>query len=252
MLCGRSSLTAYETYLSMWLDGWLSQRDSDEVWKWMMNKRNRNTHTERDRGVSLRTCVWEIVCQSAVAAVSREPHQTNQDTMISTECQEQQQLTVECVSMCVCLHGSVCVQHLYTGASLCVYVCVCVRVPRQKQRNPNTQSRISINITGCQSTSNNAAVISDNINTSSCGKPEKLPRERAPSEPRPALTIKGNFTTSALRLKSECEVGRLVEFQLSLRLVRSELMRVGGLRGSRTYKHHKDSKSQRSVPMLGI
>lgn len=92
------------------------------------------------------------------------------DAVISTECQEQRQLTGS-VCVCVCLHSWACVQHNYTGASGCVYMCTCVCVCRQKQRNPNTHWRISINITGCQSTSNNAAVIYDNVNTSSCEQP---------------------------------------------------------------------------------
>lgn len=102
-------------------------------------------------------------------------------TLISTECQEQQRLTGS-----VCLGAVWYVCRVITRAFLCVCVHVCL--PHQKQRDPNTHSCMSINITGCQSTSNNAAVIYDNTNMSSYGEPEKP----AMTKREPGLTMKGN------------------------------------------------------------
>lgn len=108
-------------------------------------------------------CAAESAGQRQSRASSNTPMLS--DTMISTECQEQQQLM-----------GSLCVRF---DVSMPSAACLHVRAhwPHQKQRNPNTHPCISINITGCQSTSNNAAVIYDNTNRSSCGEP----REKAPS-----------------------------------------------------------------------
>lgn len=100
--------------------------------------------------------------------------------LISTECQEQQRLTGS-----VHLGAVWYVCGVITRAFLCVCVHVCL--PHQKQRDPNTHSCMSINITGCQSTSNNAAVIYDNTNTSSYGEPEKP----ATTKRQPSLTVKG-------------------------------------------------------------
>jgi len=98
----------------------------------------------------------------------------------------------------VCAHtaGFMC-SMITTGASQCVCVCV----PHQKQRNPNTHLCKSINITGCQSTSNNAAVICDNINTSSCVKPTE--RRGAKERRVLVLTVEGDSTESAAKPRSE-------------------------------------------------
>lgn len=144
------------------------------------------------------------VCLCSGQRQSRAPSNTPVllDTMISTECQEQQQLTGSVRrSLCVPARLGMCVAWLHRCIFVCLCVCVCVCTPHQKQRNPNTRSCMSINITGCQSTSNNAAVIYDNTNTSSCGKPEKLPQQRALREPGLVLTIQG------CTLKCKCSWG---------------------------------------------
>lgn len=141
-------------------DGQEERKQSDE--------RVRRLHRSQNK---VSVCASKSSGRRQSRAASNKPKLS--DTMISTECQEQQQLTGSvCVCVCVCTAGYVCstITPVHLGVFICARVCVCLV---KKQRNPNTHWRISINITGCQSTSNNAAVIYDNVNTSSCEQPGK-------------------------------------------------------------------------------
>lgn len=136
-----------------------------------------------------------------------------------------------------------------TPVHLGVFMRARVCVPRQKQRNPNTHSRISINITGCQSTSNNAAVIYDNINTSSCRQPEETATGKsALSEPGLALTIKGDFARSAPKKPSaRAKFVKSCRWNSAASFARGLIKEPVAGETAGHCKHREDSKSQRSV-----